>query len=204
MLIVGSKGLGREILASMHWCDPHDEYYFFDNVDKHVPDRLFGRFKIYRTYEAVREHFQSIGRNFITARGNPLKRYRINRTFKNLGGDLTSAISRLATASPLSHYGDGVIIQPGAIVSSNVTLGEGCFLNCASIVAHDVTIGDYTTIQPGAKILGNAHIGKFCLISTNSVIMPHVKIGNLVRIGVGVIVDHDIEDGEKVGLDPSN
>jgi len=34
--------------------------------------------------------------------------------------------------------------------------------------------------------------------------MPHVKIGNLVRIGVGVIVDHDIEDGEKVGLDPSN
>ncbi|MFQ6609982.1 MAG: acetyltransferase [Fidelibacterota bacterium] len=199
MLIVGSKGLGREVLASMHQHDPHEKYYFFDNIDKDVEDKIFGKFKVYRTFEEVMNHFEHFGRNFITARGNPLKRYRINRKFISLGGVLTSVISKQATVGSLSSYGDGVIIQPESIVSSNVKLGEGCFLNCASIVAHDVTIGKYTTIQPGAKVLGNATIGEFCLISTDCVIMPHVRIGNRVRIGVNVVIDHDISDGEKIG-----
>ncbi|NQU66505.1 MAG: hypothetical protein HQ510_01050 [Candidatus Marinimicrobia bacterium] len=200
MLIVGSKGLGRDILGSLCAEDPHDQYYFFDNLDKNVPDLLFGRYRVYRTFEEVSQHFDTIGRNFITARGNPLKRFRINTIFKDLGGILTSVISRNATIGAHVLFGDGVIVQPEVTVSSNVIIGEGCFLNCDCIVAHDVTLGEYTTVQPGVKILGNVQIGKHCILSTNCVIMPHVKIGDKVRIGVGAIIDRNLDDNEKVGF----
>lgn len=95
----------------------------------------------------------------------------------------------------------GKIIQQGAILTTNVSLGEFVFINLNVTVGHDCKIGDYTTVSPGANISGKVTIGKRCYIGTNASIREGVTICDDVTIGMGSVVLNDItEAGTYVGV----
>lgn len=194
LLIAGAKGLAKDIVGAFCYESPAPELFLFDNVNKDTPDFLFDRYKVYKTTEALENHFKTKSKNFIAAVGSPKKRKKICEVITKLGGTLSSFLSSKALVSEYSTIKNGVIVQLFCSVSSDVLLDEGCFLNVGSILGHDVSIGRYTTVAPAVKILGNASIGDFCVIGTNTVVMPRVTIGNNVKIGVGKIVEKDVPD----------
>ena len=48
----------------------------------------------------------------------------------------------------------------GAIIGSNVIVGENCIINSGAIVSHNAVIDDTSHITPGATIAGHVSIGK--------------------------------------------
>ena len=198
MLVIGTKGLAKDLIGAFKYETYIPELYFFDNVDPDTPEFLYNKFKVYKTFDEIEKHFKKNSKKFIAAIGSPKKRYQICNTIKEHGGEMTSFVSAKALISNYSEVKKGVIVQLFCSVSSDVFLDEGCFINVGSILGHDVAIGKYTTISPAVKILGNARIGDFCVIGTNSVIMPNVTIGNNVKIGVGKIIENDIPDNTRL------
>ena len=113
-----------------------------------------------------------------------------------------------------------VIIDPSAIVGSNVKMGEGCYVgkgavinsysvigNCAiintgAIIEHECRIGHFSHISPGVILCGNVAIGDDVHIGAGTVIRQGLSVGNAAMIGMGSTVVKDISGSTKAYGNP--
>lgn len=96
---------------------------------------------------------------------------------------------------------EGAIICPGAIITTDVTIGRHVIVNINATIGHDCVIGDFVTISPGANISGNVKIGNLCYIGSGAAVREKVTICDGVTIGAGSVVLNDITDqGTYVGV----
>lgn len=82
----------------------------------------------------------------------------------------------------------GVILFPNVIVSCDVNIGKGTFINIGSQIGHDSKIGNYVSIMPNVDLGGGSVIEDNVFIGTGSTILPGVKIAKNTRIGAGSVV----------------
>lgn len=195
MLIIGAKGLAKEVLEIFHQRNEINEIFFFDDISCDMPDNLYGRFPVLKNMHQVVSLFKKDDR-FVLGVGNPAIRFRLYTRFKEIGGKLQAAISPFAQ---IGNYGTtiaaGNIIMAGSIITNDVKIGLACLINPNCTISHDVVIGDFVEVSPGVHITGNSCIGNFCSIGSNATILPKVKLGNHVTVGAGAVVTKDVEDG---------
>jgi len=200
MVIVGAKGFAKEVLEIFVQRNELDNLYFFDNLDKNVPDKLFGRFPLLRTIEEVKDVFSRTGNStFTLGLGNPVLRYKLNKMFVEAGGVLTSAISPKSEIGSFDNsIGDGCNILSGVVITNHVSIGVGCLINPHCSVSHDSVLGDFVELAPGVRITGGCTVGSFSIFGTNACILPQVKIGINVVVGAGAVVTKDVPDNSLV------
>lgn len=97
--------------------------------------------------------------------------------------------------------GEGNQIMQGAIIGSNVQIGDNCIINSGSIISHDAVIGNNVHIAPGAIIAGGVVIKDDTTIGMGCTIFLGLTIGKNVMILNGVNVFQNIKDNEIVKND---
>lgn len=105
-------------------------------------------------------------------------------------------------AHPSARLGEGVIVPCTTRVGFGTTLGRGT-LAFSDLVAHDVTVGEFTTLASSSVVLGHVEIGDDVYVGAGSIIRNGtakrpIRIGDGAVIGVGAVVDRDVEAGEVV------
>lgn len=101
---------------------------------------------------------------------------------------------------PSAVLGEGVIVVSTARVGYGTTIGRGTLV-LADEVAHDVTVGEFTTLAVHSIILGHVDIGDDVFVGAGAIITngtaarPRV-IGDGAVIGAGAVIDRDVEPGE--------
>ncbi len=199
MLIIGTGGLAKDIAGNVSRHYNQGQYVFYNDSEELDEELFLGRYTILRSKQDAEDFLARKDKSFISAVGNPLMRMRLNKSFTDLGGVLSSFIfTEVKYISDFTTIGPGSVIQYNVIISSNTTLGEGSFINCGCIIGHDVVIEDYVSLGPGVHILGNVEVGSFSYIGCGAIIMPGVKIGQKVRIAPGKIITEDIPDNSKI------
>ncbi len=198
MLIIGAKGLAKEVLEILYQRNELENTHFYDDVTENFPDYLYGSFPVAKNMESALELFKKDNR-FIIGIGNPKLRFEMYNRFKAAGGKLVSAISPLAQSG---HYGttigEGAIVMAGTVITNDVTIGINCLINPNCTISHDTVIGDFVEISPGVQITGHCKIGDFCTVGANATILPKLMLGNRVTVGAGAVVTKDVKEGVKV------
>ena len=97
-----------------------------------------------------------------------------------------------STISKTSLIEEQTFISAGVIINPQVKIGVGCIINTGAIIEHDCSIGKFSHIAPGAVLAGNVSLGNGCMIGANAVIKQGVKIGDNVIVGAGAVVLKDI------------
>ena len=194
MLIIGAKGLAKEVLQIFHQQNELANLFFYDDLSADLPDLLYGKFAILRNMEQVAKLFATDNR-FSIGLGNPLLRKKMYEQFTLAGGQLVSVISPLAV---IGHYGTviapGAVIMAGTVISNDVVIGLGCLINPNCSISHDTVIGDFVEISPGVQITGHCSVGHCCNIGTNATLLPKIKLGNYVIVGAGAVVTKNLAD----------
>lgn len=195
MLIIGAKGLAKEVLEIFHQQNELHNLFFYDDISADVPDMFYGQFTVLRNMEQVAELFATDNR-FTIGIGKPELRSKMYQQFTQAGGQLVSAISPLAH---IGHYGTniaaGTIIMAGSFISNDVKIGLGCLINPNCTISHDTVIGDFVELSPGVQITGRCKIGDCCSIGANAIILPDTTLGSHVIAGAGAVVTKDVADG---------
>ena len=195
MLIIGAKGLAKEVLEIFHQKNELDNLFFYDDISADVPEKLYGQFPVLKNMEQVHTLFKTDQR-FIIAVGIPAFRFQIYSQFMATGGQLVSAISPFAqTGNYGTSIAAGCIIMGGTVISNDVKIGKACLINSNCTISHDAVIGDFTDLSPGVSITGHCIIGSFCNIGTNATILPKIKLGDHVTAGAGAVVTKDVAGG---------
>jgi len=195
MLIVGAKGFAKEVLEIFHQKDETENLFFYDDISNDIPDFLYNQFKVLKSENEAKTIFETISNEFTLGIGNPKLRFKLSEKFQNLGGKLTSSISKNAEIGSFGvEIGEGCNILGGVRISNDVKIGKGTIVYYNSIITHDVTIGEFCEISPGVTLLGRCEIGKFVKIGSGAIIFPDVKIGDNAMIASGAVVRNDIPE----------
>lgn len=128
---------------------------------------------------------------FIGAIGSPKRKNWIEK-IKKKGFYFDTLIYPSAVKGNSVKIGEGCIICPGVILSSNVEIGRHTIINLNASISHDCKIGNFVTICPGVSIGGNVVIGDECWIGIGATIIHRVSIGRGSYIGAGAVVVDDI------------
>jgi sugar O-acyltransferase (sialic acid O-acetyltransferase NeuD family) len=96
--------------------------------------------------------------------------------------------------------GEGSIVCPGCIITTNVTIGRHAHLNIGTTIGHDFRSGDFFTTAPGARISGNCTFGHRVYVGTSAAVREKLSVCSDVTIGLLTGVVSDItEPGVYVG-----
>lgn len=193
MVIIGAKGLAKELLENFILNNEDSDLVFFDDVN-FEDNYLFGKYKIFHDLRDITEMFATDNR-FALGLGSPMLRYKMYLKFSDVGGTLTSSISPFSTLGSIgTTIQSGTIVFSQAVISNAVTIGKGCLIYYNTSIAHDCTIEDFVEISPGATILGGCYIEQLCHIGANSTILPNVRIGRNSIVGAGAVVTKSVPE----------
>jgi sugar O-acyltransferase (sialic acid O-acetyltransferase NeuD family) len=195
MIIIGAKGFAKEVLEVLHELNQLENLVFYDDVNVDIQDELFGQFKVLKSLEAAKSHFEKVDNRFTIGIGNPVLRKSLNDKFTELGGVFTSTISPFAR---IGHYGNsidiGCNIMSGVVITNDIKIKEGVLINLNCTVGHDCVIGEFVEMSPGVHISGNCTIGSYSVFGTNATVLPKINVGKNVIVGAGSVVTKDIPD----------
>ncbi len=113
--------------------------------------------------------------------------------YRNKGYNFTTILSNKAILSANVTIGNGSFIGNGVVINPNTYIGKNTIINTGAIIEHDIQIGKNSQIAPGAIILGGSSIGNNTFIGAGAIVRDSVKIGNNIIIGMGSIVTEDIQ-----------
>ena len=90
------------------------------------------------------------------------------------------------------EVGEGALISPGVVFTSNIRVGRHFHANLQSIIEHDAAIGDFVTFAPGVRCNGNVTIGDGAYLGAGALIRQGLTIGEGATVGMGAVVTKDV------------
>lgn len=112
--------------------------------------------------------------------------------------------------SAFSNVSFATLVDPSVLMSSRVTMGEGCIvcagtiltvdiklgchviLNLDCTVGHDAVLDDFVTAYPSVNVSGATQIGRCVELGTGMQIIQGKAIGEGTVVGAGAVVVRDI------------
>lgn len=120
------------------------------------------------------------------------------RVIKNLQkyGNIRFAvlIDPKAVASARVQIGEGSIVCAGAVVTVDITIGRHVIVSMDCTVGHDAVLEDYVTLYPSANISGCTVIGQGVEMGVGSQVIQGKRIGKDTIVGAGAVVIRDLPD----------
>lgn len=189
LVIVGAGGLGREV---SEWVEDINEVrptfrllgFLDDNAARHG--------------EGCHDVTVLGGTEWITDRpdvaavvaiGSPVAKRRVLERLRAAGATRFPPILHpAAVIGRFVEIGEGTIVCPGAVLTTDIRVGRFVALNFNLTIGHDAQVGDYALLAPGVHVSGYARIGEGCDLGAGVVVLPSTEIGAWSVVGAGATV----------------
>jgi sugar O-acyltransferase (sialic acid O-acetyltransferase NeuD family) len=194
VVIAGAGGHGRELAAYLRReCSDLHLVGFVDDADLSTEgvERL-------GPIRAAPEFAEAA----VVAIGSPSARRRVTDALRPHVAIL-GVVAAATVVGDRARLGEHVVVAPGAVLTSDVTIGDGTHVGVHAAISHDCRIGSYVTIAPGVTLSGNVVVGDDSWLGVGATIMNGVAIGRGCTVGAGAVVIRDVPDGRTVVGNPA-
>jgi sugar O-acyltransferase (sialic acid O-acetyltransferase NeuD family) len=198
LIIIGAGGLGREVLwltrEINRVCPTFDILGFLDdNRARHGTEvdgiPVLGSIDLAGTYTADAQV------RIVIAVGEPDVKREIAARLAPLNPSYATLIDPQARGDwARITIGAGSVICAGAVLTTNICLGNHVVVNPLVYIGHDSVIGDYSTVAPQAVISGSVTLGEGSYLGSNCSIRDEVIVGDWVIVGMGAVVTKALPD----------
>ena len=120
--------------------------------------------------------------------GNPVaKRAMVERVRAHVAGFPVLRHPR-AVVGRYVAIGEGTILCPGVILTTDIQIGRFVTLNFDLTIGHDSRVADYVTLAPGVHLSGYSKIGEGADLGAGVVTIPGVEVGAWTIVGAGAAI----------------
>lgn len=131
----------------------------------------------------------------VCAVASPRVRERIiNSISQNRNLVFPSLIDPEALYSDKVKLGQGNVICAGAVLTVDIEIGDFNIVNLECTIGHDVKLSSFVTIYPNVSVSGNVCLHNFTEIGTGTQIIQGITVGQGTVIGAGAVVIRDLPE----------
>ncbi|EKT4473786.1 acetyltransferase [Pseudomonas putida] len=206
--IVGAGGFGREVMpvAKEYLGTTCNDDFKLVFVDDGVSESTTNGYDILSTDEFFETPADD--RFFNIAIGSGMTRQKVAGDMIARGAKPFKIRSLNSMSLDRNEIGDGAVLCPFTMITSNAKIGRFFQANIYSYVAHDCIIGDFVTFAPSVKCNGNVVIEDHVYIGTGAVIKQGtpakpIVIGSGAVVGMGAVVTKSVAPGSTVVGNPA-
>lgn len=128
--------------------------------------------------------------------GNPEARRKVVEGLQSLGVmNFPNLVHPRAWLGANVKLGGGVVICAGALLTTDITLGEHSHVNIGATVGHDAVVGAFSTLSPGVHLSGRVQLGEGVEVGTGACVNPGLSLGAGAVIGAAAAVVRDVPAG---------
>lgn len=195
IILLGLGGHAHSVVDSIEQTGDYHIIGFLDTKDK-----LGVKFKDYYvldTDDALEKFYvHGIKNAFVTIgfMGYGTVRNRLYYQLKETGYQLPNIIDPSAVVSTNVKFEEGIFVGKKTVINANVYIKKMCIINTGSIIEHDCVVEEYSHIAVGSVLCGGVSIGKQSFIGANATVIQEIHIGNHVIVGAGSAITKNIED----------
>ncbi|HCY74474.1 MAG TPA: serine acetyltransferase [Ignavibacteriales bacterium] len=125
------------------------------------------------------------------------KRQEIYKMLKEMEFELPVIISRDAVISEDVSIGEGTVVLEDAIINVSSQIGKCVIVNNGAIIEHGCVINDFAHLTPMTRISSGVNIGNNSFIGSGAIISRNRKVLENCFIGAGAVL---VSDATKQGL----
>lgn len=196
LVIVGCGGHGREVYGIVQAInetdgEPWKVLGFVDDAPSDVNLARLDRLGVPYLGRTAELAAQSPAARYVIGIGDPRVRAKVSAA---IGPDRPAAtlVHPAATVGPDSSLAGGVVLFPGARVTTNVRLGRHVHLNQNATVGHDSVLDDCVSVNPLAAVSGDCHLEEAVLIGTTAAVLQGLSVGAGSTVGAGACVVRNV------------
>lgn len=195
-LVIGAGGHATVIGSILHRLNIPIKGYLDDAYKEGIQEEI--------KYASLIGHANDLGKYspieyaVYVAIGDNRKREQFVERISGLGYSMPALVHPSSQMELDCNVAPASVICMGALLATEVSIGQGVIINTGSSVDHEAVIGDYTHIAPRAVIAGRARIGKGVFIGMGACIAQGIVIGDGSTIGAGSIVLKDVPAQAKI------
>lgn len=127
------------------------------------------------------------------------------RIWNTLHGRVTffTYIAPNVTLGKFNSIGEGSIICPNCVVTTNVSIGKCVTVNNSTNIGHDVIIDDFASIMGHVSLTGRVRVGSRAYIGAAATVIPHQTVGDGATVGAGAVVIRNVPKNVTVFGNPA-
>lgn len=202
LIIVGASGFGREILRLVEDINQHNYSW---NIKGFIDDNLNALEGVdcdYKILGKIRDWQPAENEEFACALAFPNVKRKIVESLKEKNAKFATLIHPSALINPHSIIREGAIITTNCSISDNAIIGRFATI-LGSGVAHDASIGDYSTLSGRCAVNGHVKVGSMVYMGCGVLVAPSKTIGDGATVGIGSVVISNVKAGTKVFGNPA-
>ncbi|MFN8346193.1 MAG: acetyltransferase [Spirosomataceae bacterium] len=192
MLLYGAGGHAKVIISCLQVWNIPVSGIFDDDLSK----KILSGTPVIGSYRSEYEPEQPL----IIAVGNNNIREKIAAGIRHPFGKAVHP-SALITADVT--IGEGSVVFHNTVLQAEATIGKHVIINTSASIDHECIIEDFVHVAPGVTLCGNVRVGKGTLIGAGSIVTPNLKIGKNCLIAAGSVVTTNLPDGAIVRGNPA-
>ena len=200
LYIIGAGGFGREVAWLVERINEVNPIW---NLKGFIDDKesLWGSVEGEYLVLGGCEYLNSLNNVYaVCAVGSAKVRKIIIDKLKNSNVKFATLVDPSALVSYRVEIGEGSIICAGTVITVDIKIGNHVIINLDCTIGHDDVIEDFVTIYPSVNVSGNVLIGECSELGTGMQIIQGKKVTPNTIIGAGAVVVKDCaESGTYVG-----
>lgn len=197
IVIVGKGGLAKEVRWYIERINQIEEKWnFIGYIDRNSGPEVIGNDEYICNCEEDMAVVLAIG-------DNALRKCLYNMYRENSHICFPNIIDPSVIISDKVYMGEANVICINAIVTVDVTIGNGVLINEAATVGHDSVVEDFVTVGTHSLIAGGVHLGEEVLVGAGVSIMQYSNIGKNVKISMNSAVLGNVKDDVTVAGVPA-
>jgi acetyltransferase-like isoleucine patch superfamily enzyme len=153
IVIVGAGGLGKEIACLINDLPDYELIGFYDD-GLPIGQTILGKYPVLGSAQDLIESQEELA--VAIAFGNPSTRKKVWEKLQ-LNPKLSFPIlihpQALLMNKERITLGQGTVIFPFSILTTDIELGDNCLVHTRASVHHDVLVGSHSVIMPGARLV---------------------------------------------------
>jgi sugar O-acyltransferase (sialic acid O-acetyltransferase NeuD family) len=192
LVIFGAGGFGRsthQVVEDINALAPTWNFRGFLDDALGFEDQLIHGYPCLGDLNWLRD---APGIHLSIAVGDPIRRMKIMDRLERFDVRFPNLIHPTAWVASRSSFGVGNIVCAGALIDTDVVIGNHCLINKGVTLGHDALISDYCSLNPNAVLGGFVNVGIASSIGMNCSIIQNKSIGEFSTIGAGTVVTVDI------------
>ena len=202
LIIVGASGFGREMVKYIEDINRQKPTW---NLKGFLDDNLSaldGYPCDYKIIGPIHGWQPAENEEFVCALAFPAVKKKVVELLKGKGAKFVTLIHPSAMLHTYCSIGEGVVITPNSVISANATVGDFASI-LGSSVAHDASVGEWSTLSGKCALNGHVQCGKMVYMGCGVLVAPSKKIGDGATVGIGSIVISNVKAGTTVFGNPA-